>query len=400
MVTSSSAFSAASSSVDVHVAVNELLAALPAGTTPTFCLVACTVDLDASAFFLELQRRLPRTVIAGTTSCRQVASDHAATSKAAALFVCGKGFAAGSASGSGADHVVLGQRLTRQATQRAGIKSADGVRLVIVHAAPGTEAGVLAGLSSAVTTNAVVIGGSGADNDLSGRWLVYGADGVSTDGAAVLVCDWPWTMAVSYQGGYIASGREGRVTAVEGRRLISIDGEPAGDVYDRWLGKKLPRNTSVLAETSMKPFAMAYGVGGGLDVHVLVHPSMINDDGSISCFAEFEAGARILLMESSTPSLTRRGGLVSRYAMQQAGVTVDDVVAGFLIYCAGCSQALGDEVTAMTAGVASTLKGVPFLMPFTYGEQGRLRRQRIDHGNLMLSALLLTNKPVASTNTP
>ena len=47
----------------------------------------------------------------------------------------------------------------------------------------------------------------------------------------------------------------------------------------------------------------------------------------------------------------------------------------------------------MTDGVKAMLPGVPFLMPFTYGEQGRLRRNRIDHGNLMLSALLLTTKP-------
>ncbi len=33
------------------------------------------------------------------------------------------------------------------------------------------------------------------------------------------------------------------------------------------------------------------------------------------------------------------------------------------------------------------------MMPFTYGEQGRLRRSRVDHGNLMLSALLLTTLP-------
>ena len=394
MVTTPRAYSASSTSTDAVTAVGELLAAIPPGVKPTFCLCACTVDLDAEAFFAELQRRLDKTTVVGTTSCRQVASDTSATAKAAALFVCGEGFVAGSASGTNADAALLGEQLTKTAMQRAGIANADAVRLVVVHAAPGIEAAVLAGLGKAVTTNAVVIGGSGADNDLSGKWRVFGRDGVVGNGAAVLVCDWPWTMAVSYQGGYLATGNEGRVTAAEGRRLISIDGEPAADVYDRWLGRKLPRNKSVLGETALRPFAMAHGVGGGLDVHVLVHPARFDDDGSITCFAEPEVGARILLMESSTASLMRRGGLVSRYAMQQAGVTVDDVVAGFLIYCAGCSQALGGDIVGLTDGIGSVLKGVPFLMPFSYGEQGRLRRQRIDHGNLMLSALLLTNKPV------
>jgi hypothetical protein len=82
--------------------------------------------------------------------------------------------------------------------------------------------------------------------------------------------------------------------------------------------------------------------------------------------------------------------------MQKAAIEPTDVVGGLLIYCAGCLLALGDNVDEMVAGVTKALPGVPYLMPFTYGEQGRLRRSRVDHGNLMLSALMLTRVPQTS----
>ena len=326
-----SAVSAASSATDVATVVADLLRSLPADAHPVLCLLSCTVDVDIKAVGAALMARLPGTTIVGTTSCQRVASDLGASSKAAALFVSGDGFKAGAASGTGSDGALLGRTLTATAMTRAKLE-ASAVRLVIVHATPGLEEGVLKGLASANTPNAVVIGGSGADNDLTGRWKILGPDGAFGTGAAILVCDWPWTMAVSYQGGYLATEHEGHITAAVSRCIVSIDHKPAVEVYEGWLGTKLPRGQSILHETALRPFGLAYGVGGGLDVHVLVHPERINDDGSINCFAEVMTGDRILMMEASTSSIIRRGGLVSRYAMQQAGVKVDDVIAGFLIY--------------------------------------------------------------------
>jgi hypothetical protein len=383
------AISAASSATTVAAVVAELLAAVPAGAVPRFCLSAATVEL--AEVFAALAQRLPDTVVVGLTSCAQVASDKGASSTAAALFVFGEGFAVGAASGTGRDHEALGRSLTTTALARAGIDAAN-TRLVVVHATSGHEEALLAGLGATVPVSAVVIGGTSADNDNTGRWSVFGPDGAFSDGASVLVCDWPWQMAMSYQGGYLATEHQGRITAAVGRCVVSIDHKPAAEVYERWLGTPLPREASISAQTALRPFGLAYGVGGGLDVHVLVHPDRVHDDGSIDCFAEVQEGERILMMEASTTSLTRRAGLATRFSMQQAGVTVDDVVAGLLVFCAGGMRALDDDVGPLTDGVKKVLGSVPFLMPFTYGEQGRLRRQRIDHGNLMLAALLLTRK--------
>lgn len=386
--------SAATSASNVDTIVDDLLSGLGEGESPAVCLCAASVTTNVTALAAALQNRLPKTAILGTSSCLQVATDQGAGHTAAALFLSGDGVRAGAASGAvRGDSVGFGEALTRTALARAEM-SAEHTRLVVVHASPGQEEAVLTGLGRVIPDNAVVIGGSGADDDLSEKWTVFGPDGAYTTGAAIMVVDWPYKMAVSYQGGYLATEFEGRVTSAEGRRIITIDGRPAADVYAEWRNAPLPRGRNILKETTLNPLGIAYGVGGGLDVHVLVHPSSVDDEGALHCFAEVKTGDRLLMMEASVSSLVRRGGLVARFAMQQAKVGTNDVVGALMIYCAGCLMALGEEeVGAMTAGVVKSLPNIPFLMPFTYGEQGRLRRSRIDHGNLMLSALILTSIP-------
>jgi hypothetical protein len=299
-VTDPNARSAASSATAPAQIVDDLLAPL-LGAAPRFCLCAMSMAVDVVAVVGLLRERLPKTVIVGTTSCVGVASsvgerDVAGRRTAAALFVDGDGFFVGAASGSDADASALGERVAKTAASRAGISGAQ-VRLAIVHATPGIEEAVLVGMSRVITDDAVVVGGSGADNDLSGKWFVFGPDGAFADGAAVLLCDWPWKMAVSYQGGYLATEKSGKITSADGRRVVSIDGRPAADVYEGWMGKKLPRGQSILSHTTLTPLGLVYGVGSGLDVHVLVHPERINDDGSISCFADVSPGERIMMME-------------------------------------------------------------------------------------------------------
>ncbi|MFO0269853.1 MAG: hypothetical protein ACK53W_04850, partial [Gemmatimonadota bacterium] len=56
------------------------------------------------------------------------------------------------------------------ALARAQLAPAN-TRFVIVHPTPGHEEQVLAGIAATVPGTAVAIGGTAADDDLSGRWL-------------------------------------------------------------------------------------------------------------------------------------------------------------------------------------------------------------------------------------
>lgn len=113
-----------------------------------------------------------------------------------------------------------------------------------------------------------------------------------------------------------------------------------------------------------------------------MHPERLVDDGGIATFAEVGVGETVVMMESTKPSLIRRGASVARFAATTVGIKPDDIAGEYIVYCAGCSLALGDDVRAMVAATAKEVPA-PFLMPFTFGEQGRLARGRLEHGNLL-----------------
>ena len=117
--------------------------------------------------------------------------------------------------------------------------------LVWLSTSPGTEEAVLKGIEAVVGQNVPVLGGSAADDDISGKWSLF--DKAERRGAGVVVSVLFPSRPVSfaYHNGYVANDKTDIVTAAEGRRPIAIDGELAGTVYDRWTeGRVIPADLS------------------------------------------------------------------------------------------------------------------------------------------------------------
>lgn len=373
-------------------AAREIAAAAKRVKSLRAVIAYCTIDLDPALFSQVLHAELPDVAIVGATTCQQAATDQGAGFSAGALLLGGDGLHAGAALGAhDGDARALGARLAREALAD-GRMTAKAARFVVVHPTPGIEGAFLQGVTDVLGPKVPVIGGSAADNDISGRWQTFGAGRAATSGACVLVCDWRWKTAVTYQSGYVATSSRGIVTRADGRRIFTIDGKPAADVYMGWIDDVLPVDEVILARTSFKPLGVVRGSAAGLDVHVLVHPERVLADKSIVTFAEVSDGETLVMMESNKGLLVRRGAAVVRFAVTNAGLLADDVVAQLIMYCAGCSLAIGDEVPQMVAGVHSEI-AAPFVMPFTLGEQGSFTRGGAHHGNLMCSAIVLTNVP-------
>lgn len=365
--------------------------ALAARATPQTraLLVTVTVDVDVVRFVKQLGEALPGgVVVCGTTVCQRAATEAGADFTAAALVL-----------DSEPGHDVVARAVViadgsegSARSAAAGVVAALGPagrrnRFAILHATPGTEEAVVRGVVAGLG-DVPVVGGSAADNDIGGHWVAFAGTDTVTKGASLFVCDWPARLGVTYQSGYLASAKKGTVTAALGRVITRIDGRPAADVYASWTGLTLPKDENVLGLTTLRPLGVVRGSAAGMDLHVLVHPERLVDDGGIATFAEVAVGETVVMMESTKPSLIRRGGSVARFAATTAGIKPEDIAGEYIVYCAGCSLALGDDVRAMVAATAKEVPA-PFLMPFTFGEQGRLARGRLEHGNLMCSSLVL-----------
>jgi hypothetical protein len=261
---------------------------------------------------------------------------------------------------------------------------------------PGDEEPMLAGMFQTLGKKTAVIGGSAADDDISGKWSSFTHEGVTRSGVVLAVCDWPWRLIVTYEAGYLPTGKRAMVTAVEGRRLLTLDDRPAADVYNEWLGGRLARyldtGGNVLAETTMNPLGLPRRVGVA-NAYVLVHPErVIVPERALGLFADVAPGQEVALMTSWPEALVQRGAGVARSALARGKLKAEEVVGGLMVYCAGCALAIRDRMPEMLAQLHSVVGNIPYASVFTFGEQGNVLPGVVDHGNLMASMLLLSNR--------
>jgi len=233
----------------------------------------------------------------------------------------------------------------------------------------------------------MIVGGSSADNDVSGKWGQFTNDGAAANSVVVSVLFPSSPVSCDYQSGYAPTQTHGKVTRVEGRRLYEIDGKPAASVYTGWTGVEVAGasgdDLSILAASTFFPLGRHTETLADVPFHLLAHPAVVHPDGSLSLFADVEPDETLWLMQGSADTLIARAGRVA--ASSREGLAGSGVSGALVIYCGGCMLAVQDRMEEVTQGVAQALGGAPFLGVFTFGEQGAPHGSETCHGNLMIS---------------
>lgn len=280
------------------------------------------------------------------------------------------------------------------ATQRA-VESAErpgeNPALIWLSAAPGSEEEVLLGIADVVGPSVPVFGGSAADNGIKGAWSQIERGTARVDGVLISALYPSTELAHAFSSGYAPTAARGLVSAASPRRILQIDGEPAAIWYDRHTKGAITAKLGggdILAETTLCPLGRRAATIRGIDQYLLIHPSSLDAQHSMSVFANVSAGEELVLMRGSKETLVGRIRAVVEAA--RAAAPPGFVPAGALvIYCAGCMLAVGDELERVAAGLCDSLGGAPFLGSFTFGEQGCITRGVNGHGNLGMSIVLL-----------
>ncbi len=353
-----------------------------------------------------LRTNCPGAAIVGGTSCNGVMTEKglAGSGSIGLLSIEDERGDYGSAAVAfDADPASCAERALHAALEAADC-SGELPELIWIYQAPGKEEAVIEGLRRVVGDRCPIIGGSSADNDVSGGWRQIGPDGPIRDGLVVGVIFSSGGVGFAFQGGYEPTGPNGIVTRVgydaagdsgivtksKGRKIISIDGEPAATVYNRWIGgglsEKLEKGGNILTDTTMYPLGVDAGKIEDVTHYILIHPEQILQGGVLSTFASIEEGTRIFSMRGDKSRLVDRAGKVSVAATATLSGGAESLAGGLVVYCAGCMLAVGDQMPKVSNTVASSFNGMPFVGCFTFGEQGFLLDKNA-HGNLMISAI-------------
>jgi hypothetical protein len=257
------------------------------------------------------------------------------------------------------------------------------------------EEEVCAALQEATGPDVPLIGGTAAGSvDAISRkkisnWSVIANDKVIKSGVAVAAFYAADQFGWSYGGGYRRTGTSGVVTKAKGRLIFEIDGRPAADVYNEWLGGRVyeaaKRGENVVNFCGFYPLCR---ISGSYNQFVRCWPA---DDasmpGALRTGSTINQGDKVYLSEGTWNLLLNHFASVpSRARDSVPGINAS---AGLFIYCGSALECIPKEQRPQMAMlVEKSMKDIPWIGVFTWGEQGYIPGAGNLHSNLTSGTVL------------
>lgn len=372
-------------------AVQALLESLPADRKPSLTILSGNHAMFDPGALAPLAERCP-TLMAGS-SCLGIMTDQGLAQGDAnglGLFAL---YDDEGAYGTGAAALGDSPADAGRAALEAALNDADRAwetpDLIWCVLPPGTEEDVISGMVDLVGPSVPIIGGSVADNQIAGEWVQYVDGELYHDRVVVAVFFPSGSVGVSFSSGYSPTDTSAVVTGAEGRHLLSLDNEPAAEVYNRWTEGMIDGvedGGNILMHSTRSPLGRPVSVSQGVSEFLLSHPAEVTEQGGLQLFTEIQEGERLYLMQGNLESLINRAGRVADTAnrLLQDG---HKPVGALMVYCAGCMLTVADRMPDVVESIRDGFDG-PFLGVFTFGEQGCFLDSTNRHGNLMISAVV------------
>ncbi|MEN6520610.1 MAG: FIST N-terminal domain-containing protein [Armatimonadota bacterium] len=363
---------------------------------PDYIMVFTSVAYDSQKLMATLKKLAPDAQTHGGTSCVGITTEEGPRcdgGRALGLWgICDKAGSYGvGAAPRGEDPFASAAAAVTEAIRESG-RPGEIPELVIMIAEPGYEEIQIQGIQDVVGPDVPIIGGSSADDNIDGHWHQFANGRVYDDALSVAVMFPSVPVGYSFIGGYSPTDISGTVTRCDGRILYEIDNRPAALVYNEWtngvIHDFLPTGGNALAAASMAPIGRLLGSVGNVPYYSLVSLRTVQQDGSLTLFANVNEGEKLSLLSGTKESLLSRAGRVAQAAMKSRALSSSEVSGVFMACCAGSMLTMKDELQQVVDGINGVLGGKPFLGAFTYGEQGCFLGGESCHGNLMISTLV------------
>ncbi len=367
------------------------------GTHPHLILLHSTCAYDNTIVLKHLRSLAPAVPLQGGTTCLGVLTEegfHGDNQFGLGLLgVCDPegGYGAGIAR-QGDNPAKAAVSALSRALEQAG-RPGELPVAVVITSCPGNEETTIRAIEGYLGTDVPILGGTSADNDMTGQWQQFANDSVVRDGVSVAVLFPSGNVSYAFHSGYEPTGHGGRATRVSGRVLHEIDGRPAAVVYNEWtdglIADTLPGGGSLVPTTSFTPLGQPVGQVGGVTYHKLSYPTASLPDKGLELFAEIQQGSEVVLMKGTTASLASRAGRVAKAAIHNAPFSGSETEGALMLFCAGCMLVVRDRMDEIVSDLKGILPNKSFLCSFTLGEQGCFIGGENRHGNLMIATLFL-----------
>ena len=342
---------------------------------PLFGIVFATSKLDLAALSAGVAEVLGDVPVIGCSTAGEFVTDRVSAGGTAVALVASDeiGVAVAAAEGVRANTPRAVRALVsafKAPKTSAPAGASHTTILLLCDGMAGNGEGLVDALAMEAGAKVAITGGAAGDDAEFLETEVFLGDRVYKDAVVGLQLTSVKPLGVGVHHGWCAASRPGTVTAAEGGRLISIDGEPAIEFYRHYAAKI---GFELTAE-NQNQFVFTHELGIVLmnDELKVRAPLSVNDDGSINCATEVPVGQTVRVVEGDHDAIVAAARLAAEQAVESlgsadaAGAIVFDCVARKLVLGEGFSR----EVRAFEEVVQAPVIGFN-----TYGEIARVRGQ-------------------------
>jgi hypothetical protein len=310
----------------------------------------------------------------------------------------------GIAAGATVDPNKIGEetkRIALMAIKDAGKTIEDKPLQVMVGSADNPEEKAIEALTNFFGKDIPINGGSAADAEINkGIKYVYDNNGVFSKGIAIAVIYSKGKLKTgnAFMSGFASSQKSGKATRIreftgEHLRVIEeIDGRPAGEVYNEWLGgaitDRMNNGGSIFDEGHYHPLAIEK-IFKGKKQYITLCPGKVDPQTKGLCvFAQPVEGETIYYMSGSVNALIKRMNPMIKNAMVDGRIKTSEMAGAYIIYCRGAYKTLTDRYTELYPEIKDAMGNKPFIAGFTSGEIGHISGHGNFHGNLMTTTVV------------
>ncbi|MEO8151749.1 MAG: FIST N-terminal domain-containing protein [Rhizobacter sp.] len=374
---------------DAHTAGAQAASMALAGRQAALVIVFCPADIDLAAMLEGVRSQTGTAPLIGCTGIAHYTDADAPVELAVVVSVLGgPGF---EVCISRADKVSAGQRAAGEKVAEAveSLTREHQMLLLLLDGLAGDQHEVVRGAFSVAGAAIPLAGGCAADNLNYAQTSQFFTDEhgvhVLTDSvvAAAIGSDAPIGVGIAH--GWSKFGEPMLVTASEGGKIMTLDDEPALDVFLARVGGTPPPLDDV---PKFAKFAMQQPLGMSRrkteDIRVIHGGNRA--DGSVTCLADVPAGSLLWTMRSDTASLIASVNDAYEEAVESLGGATP---IGLLAFDCGVRFVmLGASGTREEVDLLSRRAGkVPFAGFYTYGEIARSHGARgMHHMTLVMLA--------------
>jgi hypothetical protein len=287
------------------------------------------------------------------------------------------------------------------AIKNAGKSPKELPQAILITPGRGMEEEAIEGVEKVIGKNTPILGGTPGGP----TFAVFGENKVYEKGVSLAVIYTKFFVGSIFEGGFeVKDPNTGIVTKVDGQAIVEIDGKPALDVYDEWLGgaigklyKETPKFDLVRGLLTLHPLYRKYTSSDGKVYSLFSHPWPKDStlvERSVSTSTKIKVGERIYLSHGTWETLMNRVGNLPKMAKIHGKININaKPIFGIGYICAGVLGTIPEtERDKMPLMINYTNNDAPFIAPFTWGEQGYFPRIGNKHGNLLTSFLVIADK--------